>query len=151
MWILFFVAAIVGGLCNILVNGALNDNGALSKEQKRMAIIAIMVEAVVGILLCWIVDFNIQFYEYNELDFYDYGDITPDGILYFCVKLLGAVEIVTAMICAGRVAISELKAALCCTTEKDVEQSKDVSMLKSIRSGNVEECLDILTGRKDTQ
>lgn len=111
MWILFVAAMVVCAICEGVAYSTYK-NDVLNKEERILAVVVITVEVAVGILLCWIVEFGIQFYDSTDIDFWNYGKITSEGILYFGMKLCGAISIASAAILAGAIAVKDIRNAL---------------------------------------
>lgn len=91
------VAGIVSGVCQYLVVKE-NQAGGMNQENSTSVVTVTIISIASGLLLYYLASFGIEMYGNNKLDFYDYGEITPQGVEYFATRLVGAILVVESVI-----------------------------------------------------
>ena len=102
MIILLFLTVVVCSVCQSYIAKETNGGG-LNHENSKLVILGTTISVSMGLLLYYFASFGIEMYEENSLDFYDYGKITTQGIMYFAAKLVGAITVaesaINALVC----------------------------------------------------
>lgn len=102
MFILLFVAMVACSVCQSYIAKETNAGG-LNSDNSKLIIVGTTISVSIGLLLYFIASFGMEMYEHNELDFYDYGKITMQGVLYLGAKMCGAIvvaeSVINALVC----------------------------------------------------
>lgn len=102
MVVLLFMTLVASSVCQGFIAQETKAGGLNRENSMRIAVLTI-ISVSMGLLLYYVASFGIEMYEYTKLDFYDYGDITAQGIIYFGAKLVGVMTVaegaIHALIC----------------------------------------------------
>lgn len=88
---------VVSSVCQYLVVKE-NKAGGLNQENSTSVVTVTLISIASGLLLYYLASFGIELYDDNRLDFYEYGEITAQGVEYFATRLVGAIIVAESVI-----------------------------------------------------